>query len=132
MKKHQYSLLLNIKTIQVIDKIAKTMDRSRNNMVQHILSKYVVHENGRTSYEMATQHVVNHKVIGFAEKVHFQFNIPREKRNACSNEKSGVGWFVGIVNRSTKYLIASKDGIISCPTVRRLPDNEACDKKCID
>ena len=33
-----------------------------------ILSKYVVHENGRAAYEMATQHVVKHKVIGCAEK----------------------------------------------------------------
>ena len=74
---------------------------------------------------MATQHVVKHKVIGFAEKVHFQFKAPREKRNACSNEKSGVGWFVGIVNRNIEYLIATTDGIISCSTVRRLPDNEA-------
>ena len=31
-----------------------------------ILSKYVVHESGRTAYEMATQHVVKHKVIGFS------------------------------------------------------------------
>ena len=38
-----------------------------------IVSKYTVYENGRTSYEMATQHVVKHKVIGFVEKVHFQF-----------------------------------------------------------
>ena len=38
-----------------------------------ILSKYTVHENGRTSYELATQPVVKHKSIGFAEKVHFQF-----------------------------------------------------------
>ena len=40
-----------------------------------ILYKPTVHENGRTSYEMATQHVVKHKVIGFAEKVHFQFKV---------------------------------------------------------
>ena len=38
-----------------------------------ILSKYTVHENGRTFHEMATQHFVKHEVIGFAEKVHFQF-----------------------------------------------------------
>ena len=38
-----------------------------------ILSKYTVHENGCTFYEMSAQHVVEHKVIGFAEKVHFQF-----------------------------------------------------------
>ena len=38
--------------------------------------------------------------------------------------------FVGIVNRNTEYLIT--DGVIFCSTVRRLPDNEAYDKKCID
>ena len=74
---------------------------------------------------MATQHVVKHKVIGFAEKVHFQFKVQREKTNACSNDKSGVGWFVSIVNRHTEYLVATKDGVISCSTVRQLPDNEA-------
>ena len=84
----------------------------------YILFKYTVHENGRTSYEMATQHVSKHKVIRFAEKVHFQFQIQREKRNACSNEKSGIGCFVGIVTRNTEYLIATTDGIISCSTVR--------------
>ena len=47
----------------------------------NIISKYAVHENGRTSYEMATQHVVKHTVIGFAEKVHFQFKVQRGKRN---------------------------------------------------
>ena len=52
-----------------------------------ILSKYTVHEHGRSSYEMATQHVVKHKVIGFAEEVHFHSKVQREKRNACSNEK---------------------------------------------
>ena len=36
-----------------------------------ILSKYTIHENGRTSYEMASRHVVKHKVIGIVEKVHF-------------------------------------------------------------
>ena len=97
-----------------------------------ILSKYTVHMSGRASYEMATQHTVKHKVIGFSENVHFQFQIQREKKNACSNERSGAGWFVGIANRNMEYLVATKDGIISCSTVRRLPDNEAYDKKCIE
>ena len=56
-----------------------------------ILSKCTVHENGRTSYKMATQHTVKHKVIGFAEKGYFQVKIQHEKRTACSNEMSGVG-----------------------------------------
>ena len=44
-----------------------------------ILSKYAVHESGRTFYEMATQHVVKNKIIGLAKKVHFQFKVQREK-----------------------------------------------------
>ena len=41
------------------------------------LVAWLVHENGRTYCEMATQHVVKHKVIGIAEKVHFslRFNV---------------------------------------------------------
>ena len=96
-----------------------------------ILSKYAVRDNGRTSYEMSTLHTVKHRVIGFAEKVCFQCKIQSDKRNACTNEKRGVGWFVGIANKNTEYLIATKDGTISCSTVRRLLENEACDKKCI-
>ena len=40
--------------------------------------------------------------------------------------------FVGIVNRNTEYLLATTDAIVSCSTVRRWPDNEAYDKKCIE
>ena len=54
------------------------------------------------------------------------------KRGTLAATKSGVGWFVGIVNRNIEYLVATTDGIISCSIVRRLPDNEAYDKKCID
>ena len=46
--------------------------------------------------------MVKHKVIVFAEKVYFQFKIRYEKTPACRNEKSGIGWFVGFVNRSTE------------------------------
>ena len=39
---------------------------------------------------------------------------------------------MGIVNRNTEYLIATTDGVLSCSTVRRLPDNDIYDTKCID
>ena len=98
--------------------------------VADILSKYVVHDNGRTTYELITQHTAKHKVIGFAEKVHFQLKIPVSKRNACSNEKSGVGDLLGIVNRNTEYLIATENGIVACTIVRRMQDSEAYDSAC--
>ena len=65
-----------------------------------------------------------------AEKVHFQYKIPASKRNACSNEKSGVGYLVGVVNRNTEYLIATGEGIVACYTVRRMQDSEAYDSAC--
>ena len=79
---------------------------------------------------MTTQHLVKHKVIGFAEKDHCQLKIPADKRNACSNDKSGTGYFVGIISRNTAYLVATEDGIVACFTVRRVPDTEAYDKDC--
>ena len=58
--------------------------------------------------------------------------MQHEKRNACSDETSGVGGFLGSANRNIEYLIATKDGIVSCSTVRTLPDNEEVDIKYTD
>ena len=98
--------------------------------VADLLSKYKVHENGRTTYEMNTQHVWKGKVIGFGEKVHYQFKIPANEKDSCSTEKNGIGYFVGIINRNTQYIISTTDGIITCSTVRRMIDEEAYDKSC--
>ena len=101
--------------------------------VADILAKYRVHENGRTTHELNTQHRTKHKIVGFGEKVHFQFKMPATERDACSNEKSGTGYFVGVVNRNTQYLVSTvEDGIIACSTIRRFPDSEAYDKACLE
>ena len=42
-----------------------------------------------------------------------------------------VSDFVGIINRNTQYFIATEEGIVTCATVRRLPDGEAYDKSCL-
>ena len=36
------------------------------------LNKFKVQENGRTAYEMMTQHKCKHAVVAFGETVHFQ------------------------------------------------------------
>ena len=41
--------------------------------VADMLSKCGMHEKCRTSYDMATQHTVEHKAIGCGESVYFQF-----------------------------------------------------------
>ena len=63
-----------------------------------ILTKYLVHANGRTSYEMYTQHKCKHQIVGFGEKVSYQFKVPASEREPLSNTKSGIGYFVGSPN----------------------------------
>ena len=65
-----------------------------------ILTKYAIHPNGRTSYKMYSQHACKHMVLGFGEKVNFQFKVKPSERDALGNSKSGVGYFVGIVNNA--------------------------------
>ena len=58
--------------------------------VADLLSKCKVHENGRATYEMNTQHIWKGKVIGFGEKVHYQFKIPANEKDTCSTAKTGL------------------------------------------
>ena len=98
--------------------------------VADIISKYQVKDNGRISYEMITQHTAKHKVVGFAEKVDYMMKIQAAKKNSTSNDKSGTGYFIGIVNRNTQCLVAASGGIIACSTIRKYPGDEAYDKEC--
>ena len=100
--------------------------------VADIISKYAIQENGRTTYEMTTQHTVKHKIVGFAERVHYRFKIQDSKKDKTSNSDSGIGYFVGIVNRNTQYLVATKEGIVTCSTISRMPDEESYSRECID
>ena len=36
------------------------------------------------------------------------------------------------MNRNTQYLVATSEGLITCSTVKRYPDDQAYDKKCKD
>ena len=96
-----------------------------------VLSKYKVHTNGRTTYEMTTGHRCKMLVCGFGEKVHFKISTEKTRRNKMDTEWD-VGYFVGLSPRTTEYLIATEMGIISCATMRRMPDEMAYDKKCLE
>lgn len=43
MEKKQYSLLLKVETIKAIDDNAAALNRSRNNLIELILSQYIDH-----------------------------------------------------------------------------------------
>ena len=96
-----------------------------------ILTKYAIHPNGRTSYEMYSQHACKHMVLGFGEKVNFQYKVQHSERDALSNSKSGVGYFIGIVNRNTSYLISTLEGIVAVSTIGRLSDDLCYDRACL-
>ena len=57
--------------------------------------------------------------------------IKKNHRNKMNTEWS-IGYFVGINGKTTEYLVATADGVFSCATIRRLPDDEACDPECIN
>ena len=63
--------------------------------VADILAKYRVHEDGRTTYELTTQHVWKGKAIGFAEKVHYQMKLSQGERDKCDTGSSGLGHSLG-------------------------------------
>ena len=59
--------------------------------VADIISKYAIQENGRTTYEMITQHTVKHKIVGFGERIHYKFKVPDSKKDKTSTDDSGMG-----------------------------------------
>ena len=96
-----------------------------------ILIKYAIHPNGRTSYEMYSQHACRHMVLGFGEKVNFQFKVQHSERDALGHSNSGVGYVVGIVNRNTSYLVSTLEGIVAVSTIGRISDDLCYDRACL-
>ena len=47
------------------------------------------------------------------------------------NIEWSTGFFVGINGKTAEDLEATEEGIFSCATIRRLPDGEAYDPKCL-
>ena len=80
------------------------------------ISRFKVQENGRTHYGMSTGHRCNAQMVGFAEKVMFKFTTDKTKRNKMNTEWS-QGYFVGMVGRTSEYLIATDEGIFTCTTL---------------
>ena len=48
------------------------------------------------------------------------------------NTEWSTGYFVGLNGKTTEYVVATADGVFSCATIRRLPDDEAYDPECIN
>ena len=96
-----------------------------------ILRPAQVHSTGTASYEWVPGHRCNQPAEGFAEKIHFKCTTDKNQRNNMKSEWS-TGYFVGINGKTTEYLVATADGVFSCATINRLPDDEAYDPECIN
>ena len=93
--------------------------------------KYKVQQNGRTSYEMMTGHRCKHFVVAFGEKVAFKMNSLKTGHDKAETTWS-EGYFLGVISRTTEYLIGTADGVIKCAHLKRLPKERAYDPACLD
>lgn len=81
-----------------------------------------IRENGRTSFEMTTNHRCGHVVVGFGEKVFFQHS---KHKNHDYRKENGV--FLGVNDRNNTYLVGTPEGIYASPQVVRMLDDSAYD-----
>ena len=93
--------------------------------------KYKIQPNGRTSYEMMTGHKCKHFVVGFAEKVAFKISGLKTGQDKAESLWS-EGYFLGVISRTTEYLIATTEGIVKCASIKRLLDGRAYDPACLE
>ena len=87
-----------------------------------VLNRFKVQASGRTAYEMVTLHKCRHKVVAFGEKVYFQHTAGGKE-----DDRKDVGVFVGMMDRSTTYLIANASGVYGSPNIAAFPHDQAFD-----
>ena len=101
------------------------------NFAGDVLCRYKVHSNGRTNYEMVTGHRFKQPVCGFAEKIHFKVTADKSHRSKMETDW-GIGYYLGTNGRTLEYLVGTEQGIIKCDTIKRMPDDVAYDKECLE
>ena len=96
-----------------------------------IINKFRVGADGRTAYERITAHKCKHFVLGFCEMVDF---IPETDKSNIHKADSRVhtGVFLGYAWGSTEYLIATKNDIYKCRTVKRRAEKVGYDAEFVD
>ena len=91
-----------------------------------VLNRFKVQANGRTSYEMMTQHRCRHKVVAFGEKIFSQHT-----KNAKTEYRKDVGIFLGMMGRSNTFIVGNAEGIFGSPNVMSFPDEQAFDAELV-
>ena len=96
-----------------------------------VLTRYRVQAYGKTSYEFTTGHKGAQPIAMFGEKVMFMHTPLKTSRDKMQTDWD-TGYFLGINPGTTEYIIGNDDGVFSCATIRRLPDENAFDPAIID
>ena len=96
-----------------------------------ILNKFRVGKDGRTAYERIISHKCKVAQVGFGETVDFKLETDKNNRHKADSEFH-LGVLLAYAWRSTEYLVAARDVIFQCRTVRRRADKEAFDVQLTD
>ena len=101
------------------------------NYASDVLCRYKIHDNGRTNYEMVTGHRFRQPTCGFAEKVHYKITTDKTHKSKMETDW-GIGYYLSSNSRTLEHLIGTVHGIVKVDTFKRMPDDIAFDKACID
>ena len=94
------------------------------------MNMFKVHSTGRTSYEAMTGHRMRRKVLAFGEKIMFKMAPEKKKDKSESDWNQGI--FVGMIHRTTEYVLMDKDGIYKTVNVKRFAEGSEYDAKCLE
>ena len=80
---------------------------------------------------MVTKHERRHQVFGCWEHVLWQLTPDKNSRDKLNGDfREGI--VLGVIWRTTEYIIGTDEGSFKCATVKARPEERAYDPKCID
>ena len=80
---------------------------------------------------MTTGHRCKQPTCGFGEKEHYRITPDKSRRNKMESDW-GIGYYLGSSSRTIEHLIGVEEGIIKVDTFKRMPDDVAYDRACLD
>ena len=94
------------------------------------LNFFKIHASGKTTHELITGHKMKRKVPGFGEKV--MFRMAPEKKKYKSETEWDQGLFVGVIGRSTEYVLMNEEGIFKTENIKRFAVGNEYDQTCLE
>ena len=94
------------------------------------LTRYKVHTNGRTSFEMMTGHRAKREAPGFGEIVKFRLAPEKSIRHKAESEWM-EGMFVGVISRTTEYILMCQGQLFKTSNIKRACAGNQYDKECL-